>query len=179
MFASPVTNHNPWYTYSHYYHGGWINPLAQPHVAPWVKTCSNHLIPPTSQRYGWTFSPPAKGCLENTLKFMDTLPFVMLGIHTALKDDIHLTTAELVYGTTLQIPGTFLTCSDDPLPDPATYVYKLKTFCQQLRPSTPHRPVTHSYVAHMCSFVMTQCGNHNHPMIDHTQWLSAKRNTLL
>ena len=38
---------------------------------------------------------------------VDSLPLVLLGIRTALKDDLHCSTAELVYGTTLCLPGEF------------------------------------------------------------------------
>ena len=42
--------------------------------------------------------------------WMDALPLVLLGIHTTLKEDIHnvaSTAAEMVYGTTLRLPGEF------------------------------------------------------------------------
>ena len=37
----------------------------------------------------------------------DSLPIVLLGIRTQLKDDLQCTTAELVYGITLRLPGEF------------------------------------------------------------------------
>ncbi len=37
--------------------------------------------------------------------WMDTLPLILLGIRTALKEDVSATTAEMVYGTTLRLPG--------------------------------------------------------------------------
>lgn len=40
---------------------------------------------------------------------MDALPLVLLGIRTALKEDIASTAAEMVYGTTLRLPGEFFT----------------------------------------------------------------------
>ena len=69
----------------------------------------------------------------------DSLPIVLLGIRTQLKDDLQCTTAELVYGTTLRLPGKFF---DDikvgPLPDPISYAAKLKSVMTQLQ-STPVR----------------------------------------
>ena len=44
-------------------------------------------------------------------KWTETLPLVLLGIHTALTQDIKCTTAELVYGTTLRLPGEFFSPS--------------------------------------------------------------------
>ena len=38
------------------------------------------------------------------------LPMVLLGIHTALKEDIHCTVAELAYGTTLCLHRQFFSC---------------------------------------------------------------------
>ena len=43
--------------------------------------------------------------------WMDTLPLVLLGVRTALKEDISSTAAEMVYGTTLRLPGEFFTPS--------------------------------------------------------------------
>ena len=50
--------------------------------------------------------------------WIDTLPLVLLGIHSALKEDIACTSAELVYGTTLRLPGEFFsTVSSIDVPD--------------------------------------------------------------
>lgn len=37
--------------------------------------------------------------------WLDALPLILLGVRTALKQDLKCTTAEMVYGTTLQLPG--------------------------------------------------------------------------
>ena len=51
--------------------------------------------------------------------WMTTLPLILLGIRTALKRDINSTVAEMVYGTTLCLPGEFFTSSSTTsLPDP-------------------------------------------------------------
>ena len=71
-------------------------------------------------------------------RWMTSLPMVLLGVHTALKEDIHCTAAELVYGTTLRLPGEFFTSSRDPI-DPSSYVSQLKSSMQQLH-ATPTRP---------------------------------------
>ena len=74
----------------------------------------------------------------NPTSWMDALPLVLLGIRTALKADISATTAELVYGTTLRLPGEFFTSSSTPsLLDPPTYVSKLRTHMQHIQPSQP------------------------------------------
>ena len=37
--------------------------------------------------------------------WIDALPLVLLGLRSALKEDIAATAAEMVYGTTLRLPG--------------------------------------------------------------------------
>ena len=70
--------------------------------------------------------------------WMDALPLVLLGIRTALKEDISSTAAEMVYGTTLRLPGEFFTPSPiTSLPDPCDYVSNLKAHMQTIRPSSP------------------------------------------
>jgi hypothetical protein len=49
---------------------------------------------------------------------MDSLPLILLSIRTALKIDLKCSAAELVYGTTLRLPGEFFqrsTCEIDPV----------------------------------------------------------------
>ena len=52
------------------------------------------------------------------------LPIALLGNHTSL-NDLHCMTAELVYGTTLRLPGKiFSNCLDMANEDPSQYVNK-------------------------------------------------------
>ena len=44
----------------------------------------------------------------NTPNWLDELPWVLLGIRTAPKEDLHCSSAELVYGTPLTVPGDFV-----------------------------------------------------------------------
>ena len=69
---------------------------------------------------------------------MDSLPFVLLETRTTLKEDISSTAAEMVYGTTLHLPGEFLTLSQtSSLPDQSDYVSNLRTHTQTIRPPPP------------------------------------------
>ena len=79
----------------------------------------------------------------------DILPLVLLGIRATLKDDLHCTTAELVYGTTLRLPGEFfdISCADDAAPDPLCYVTKLKTTMQQLKAVPPRQRHNKAFVS--------------------------------
>ena len=70
--------------------------------------------------------------------WMDALPLVLLGIRTALKEDISSTAAEMVYGINLRLPGEFFTPSQtSSLPDPSDYVSNLRTHMQSIRPPPP------------------------------------------
>ena len=83
---------------------------------------------------------------HNPTAWMDALPLVLLGIRTALKEDTLSTAAEMVYGTTLRLPGEFFTTSPTPLPDPTDYLSQLKAHMQLLRPSPPRPTLRHSNV---------------------------------
>ena len=115
-------------------------------VSKRVRTTSYH---PQANGMVESFHRQLKSALKaHPQSWMDALPLVMLGIRTALKEDLHLTAAEMVYGTTLRIPGAFFTSSpDDSLPDPINYVNHLKTLTHQLRPSIPRLPTRKSYVS--------------------------------
>ena len=72
----------------------------------------------------------------STLDWVDSLPMALLEIRTTRKQDCCCTPAELVYGTTLRIPGEFFAPSTDAaIPDPSSYVTKLKDSMQYLRAS--------------------------------------------
>ena len=77
-------------------------------------------------------------CSHNTVKWTDSLPLVLLGIRIALKDDLQCTTAELVYGTTLHLPGEFFTNTSNSCDDPASYVTRLKANMSQVKPPPVH-----------------------------------------
>ena len=96
-------------------------------------------------------------------RWMESLPLVLLGIRTAFKDDIKCTTAELVYGTTLRLPGEFFNQrqhATSPI-DQATYVTNLSSTMCQLQ-AIPARQPQHCR-AHIsddlidCSHVFFRC----------------------
>ena len=62
----------------------------------------------------------------------------MLGVRTALKTDLGCSSAEMVYGTTLCVPGVvFTSSSTTQLPDPTNYVQYLQSFMNNLQPVPP------------------------------------------
>lgn len=84
---------------------------------------------------------------NNPTSWIDALPLVLLGIHTALKADTSTTAAEMVYGSTLRLPGEFFSSSSTISPvDPTNYVSQLKTHMQSLRPPIPRLAERNSQV---------------------------------
>nr|VZH96017.1 unnamed protein product [Spirometra erinaceieuropaei] len=81
---------------------------------------------------------------DNPSHWSEHLPLVMLGIRTALKPELECSAAELVYGTTLRIPGDFFGHSQSSGDlDPSDYVQRLRQAMTHLR-ATPPRPSTNS-----------------------------------
>lgn len=73
-------------------------------------------------------------CQQNN-RCTEALPTVLLGIRTAWREDLRATTAELVYGQTLRVPGQFLSRrSADGERDAADFVGTLRDHFQRLRP---------------------------------------------
>ena len=73
-------------------------------------------------------------------KWTESLPLVLLGIRTALKDYLQCSVAELVYGTTLRLTGEFFNSNTSlSLADPASYVTQLKAAMSKLRANPPHQ----------------------------------------
>ena len=66
--------------------------------------------------------------------WVKALPLILLGIRTTIKQDIQCTSAELVYGTTLRLPGEFFHPSNKQQLDPVSYVDNLKYIMQHLQP---------------------------------------------
>ena len=83
------------------------------HAATGDQACAHHCL----------YHPIANGLVERLHRHMksalkaelhperwtEALPFVLLGIRMALKEDLHCMAAELVYGCSLRLPGEFFT----------------------------------------------------------------------
>ena len=91
------------------------------------------------ERFHRQLKPSLTAVKETTgTNWVDPLPLVLLGLRTTLKQDLNCSTAELVYGTTLRIPGEFVSPSPDNLAaDPTTYVTQLKRTMASLRATAP------------------------------------------
>ena len=79
--------------------------------------------------------------------WVEHLPLVLLGIRSTFKEDLNCTPAELVFGTSIRLPGEMFTDSRSTGElDPSSYVTRLKTYMQQLRPSPPRAATRSSHV---------------------------------
>ncbi|GFX38601.1 hypothetical protein TNCV_3475911 [Trichonephila clavipes] len=131
------------------------------------------------------YHPQANGMIEElhrplksaikchaTERWTEVLPIILLGLRASLKEDILCTPAELVFGTTIRLPGEMFD-SSKPDDDVVNFVSKLKSHMQSLHPKPPKhhgkRPVfihpglleaTHVFFAETCYVV-----HFNNPMM--------------
>lgn len=82
----------------------------------------------------WHRSFKASIMCHNNAEWIDSLPTVLLGLRTSVKEDIGSSAAELVYGTTLRLPGEFFFNEDMP-PDPKFFVEKFREIMRKVRPT--------------------------------------------
>jgi len=69
----------------------------------------------------WHRSLKAAIMCQANAEWVDALPIVLIGFRTCYKEDIRASTAELLYGKTLRIPGEFFD-HEDMLNDPQPFV---------------------------------------------------------
>ena len=95
-----------------------------------------------------SYNPQANGIVERlhrTLKsslmaagrdrWTESLPIILLGLRASIKSGIETTPAELVFGTTLRLPGDFVGEATQPEEDPHTYVARLRDRIGMLVPT--------------------------------------------
>lgn len=84
------------------------------------------------------FHRQMKSALEargNSLNWSDELPVILLGIRTAIKEDLKCSAAELVYGQNLRLPGELLVPkANEPNADPSQLVTQLKNTMKNVVP---------------------------------------------
>ncbi|GFW56024.1 transposon Tf2-6 polyprotein [Trichonephila clavipes] len=80
-------------------------------------------------------------------RWTDILPIVLLGLRSAMKNDLKATSSQLVYGTTLRLPSDLISSESLQTSVTPTYVSKLIIMRRKLSPLSPdsHR-CTKSYV---------------------------------
>lgn len=71
--------------------------------------------------------------------WVDKLPFILLGIRSSFKPDLQSSSAELVYGEPLRLPGEFFNASSLDSIDISDFVGRLRNFSAKLQPSPVSR----------------------------------------
>lgn len=79
-------------------------------------------------------------CHESA-NWVDSLPLVLLGIRSAFKEDLQTTSAELLYGEPLRLPGEFFNTEPDfgGTPVLTEFASKLRGIVQNLKPTPASR----------------------------------------
>ena len=99
-------------------------------------------------------------CSPDPSHWTKALPMILLGIRTTLKQDLRCTTAEMVYGTTLRLPGEFFSNSTlHNESNPISYTTQLKTLMQKLRPPFTRQQQQKSHInpdLHTSTFVFVR-----------------------
>ncbi|XP_064463210.1 uncharacterized protein LOC135374130 [Ornithodoros turicata] len=97
--------------------------------------------------------------------WVDHLPWVLLGLRSSLKQDLKCSSAELVFGSPLRLPGDFL----DPSPKPPLagddFATQLRQHFQADKPALPRQP------SHRKIFVHPDLANASHAFVrvDHAK----------
>ena len=79
-------------------------------------------------------------------RWQELLPLILLGIRASIKADLGCTSAELVYGTTLCLPGQMIAPTPQESLDPADYVQRLKRHMAEMAPTETRAQPRTSFV---------------------------------
>ncbi|GFX98962.1 transposon Ty3-I Gag-Pol polyprotein [Trichonephila clavipes] len=111
-----------------------------------------------------------KGALKahNHIQWTELLPIVLLGMRSALRDDINATCAQLVYGTTLRLLSDLLTSDSINQTANSTYVTSLIQTMRSLNPvSTAQHGTQNIYInpsLKTCSHIFLRSDKVNPPL---------------
>ncbi|KAL7640548.1 UNVERIFIED_CONTAM: hypothetical protein RMT77_008823 [Armadillidium vulgare] len=121
-------------------------------------------------------------------RWTEALPFVLLGISSAMKEDLQCTSAVLVYGSPLRLPGEFFDPSVSPSSsDPYAYLSRLRQCSTSWKSSIPRTHArTHSFIPKgfaICTHVFVRLDSHRAPLqaryLGPYKVLSRRENTFL
>nr|VZH96060.1 unnamed protein product [Spirometra erinaceieuropaei] len=98
----------------------------------------------------------------------DHLPLVLLGIRSALKPDLDCSAAELVFGSTVRLPGEMISPTPQgAVEDPTNLLHRLRQFMRKLSPVPPRSSASPSYLEKdlaTCSHVYLRCDRVRRPL---------------
>nr|VZI26877.1 unnamed protein product [Spirometra erinaceieuropaei] len=105
---------------------------------------------------------------EDPENWSDNIPVALLGIRAALKSDLDCSAAELVFSTTLRLPGEMVTPTSRGAEEtPENFVHRLRQFMRSLSPVPPRAPSTEPYVEKglaNCTHVFVWCDRVRKPL---------------
>ncbi|KAK4468964.1 hypothetical protein MN116_000100 [Schistosoma mekongi] len=83
----------------------------------------------------------------NIPQWTEALPLVLLGIRSMVKEDVRCSVAELVYGTTLRLPGEFVETASTPTNlDLNSYVNRLTNAIRSVKPVQTRQQSTDTFI---------------------------------
>ena len=99
----------------------------------------------------------------------ESLPLVLLGIRSTIKEDLHCCPAELVFGASLRLPGELVVPAppDAPADNVANFVHRLRHFMRSIAPQPPRLQSRASFVEEQlskCSHVFVRCDRVRKPL---------------
>lgn len=68
-------------------------------------------------------------------RWTESLPWVLLGIRSSFKEDLQASSAEMVYGEPLRLPGEFFDTGTEGTTDVSEFTARLRNFAQRLKPT--------------------------------------------
>ena len=81
---------------------------------------------------------------HNTTNWIDALPIILLGLRSSVKEDLRTCSAELLYGTSLCLPGEYFDKSSvSPSPSPlnsSEFAQRLTSYMSTFRATPPRTP---------------------------------------
>lgn len=100
--------------------------------------------------------------------WVDNLAMTLLSIRATIKPDLRSSPAELVFGTTLRLPGEFF-AADSPANEHAVsdFLTRIRRFARNLRPIAPRPPTQPSHLdpaLEKCSHVFVRCDRVRQPL---------------
>ena len=97
----------------------------------------------------------------------DSLPMVLLGIRSAVKEDLQCSSAELVYGSPLRLPGEFFDHTTSSCDNHDSFLFRLRHAVDSFKPPTSRTYNSYSYIPHQlqnCEFVFIRIDHHRPPL---------------
>ena len=103
-----------------------------------IRTATCHSIANGLVKHFQSQIKVALKCQSIPERWTNSIQNMLLGLCTALKDDLHYSSDELVYGSTLSLPAEFFHSSDSNTLEQVTYITRLKETMNQVQATPAH-----------------------------------------